>query len=1235
MIVFEQSILSLLPSCVFQLAVAARVLQVWRRKSRSQSRPHTASKFGLVTTHFCVQVAFLSVWSLPSTWKARTSLPLAIIGMLEAAATATISAFEHFKSTTRSLLLNGFLLLSLVLGVPVARIYWLRPGFEVIAAPYTVLLAIKALLLVVEELPKRYSITDDDPGVESNSGILSRGAFWWLNPLLLKGARSILSVDTISSIGPKFSSRKLKNRLKHYWDLDSRKHQYALLKCTFLAYKLQFLAGVPARICSSGFNFAQPFLIHSLVDFVGKSSDERSKSTATGLMIARLLVCLGLAPLVFDKMLRLKSSRIENAAPVTLMSTDIEGIMLSGNAVHDAWASLYELPVGLYILHRYAGNTSLLVLVPAVGQDLTFAEAFTIVTVIDLEIRPLNHMFALPSQIFSVIGCFSRLQDFLLLEEDDTTAPHRPSRYQPTKATDDHGPGLPLEQTDLTDNRSVSTTPAHGPRSSIAVSLEHASFSNSDGVATSDNCNILFERGSVSMVVGPTGSGKSSLLRAIAGDMMITSGQIHVTGGAIALCEQVLWLQNLSIRDYVVGKSVVDDAWLDVVLQACALNSDIAALPQRELAMIGSAGVALSGGQKKRVALARAIYSRCPLLLLDDILSGLDRTTTDEVLEGLLGRSGLLRCTGITVIMTTSSVTPDAIDSTTQNAVQRDATRKATPRTAMNENVLQLCSVQSNVPDNTAADPQRQSGAFEYYKIYLRSVGKLGVVALFFLTSMHTAFTKLPQIWLLFWTRVGTYHHDAAYHVAVYIALAVASSATFTFALLYFLLVTVPRSGKNLHGLLVTSVLRFSQDMTLVDNALPMTMLMAIFFALRAIAELIIVASGASFAGLAILPGLLVLYLVQKYYLRTSRQMRLLDLELKSPLYTMFKETLAGLATVRAFGWDTAFMQDCDPRLDESQKPFYMMFCIQRWLQVMLDLFTAGIAFVLVAVAVIVSDATSKVAIGLALVNLIGLSLTLVLVIDQWTRLETTLGAIARLNTFVKETPDEILMGEPRCARLPNDWPSRGELELENVTASYGGKSSIILAVAQMLQLSSGHIRLDGLDLSTVPLQDLRSRLTIVPQDPLVFPGSVRDNLVPSTAHAPPSNDRIIEVLHKTLLWPAIAVRGGLDAAMDDAFSTGQLQLLALARALLTASPIIVLDEATSSVDKATDEQVRVLIRDELEDRTVLEIAHKLEIIEAYDLVVVVDKGEVVEVGNPGELLLRDVPSAFMELWRS
>lgn len=203
---------------------------------------------------------------------------------------------------------------------------------------------------------------------------------------------------------------------------------------------------------------------------------------------------------------------------------------------------------------------------------------------------------------------------------------------------------------------------------------------------------------------------------------------------------------------------------------------------------------------------------------------------------------------------------------------------------------------------------------------------------------------------------------------------------------------------------------------------------------LRGLVQTGVVASGASYFGAFLPLSFLALYLIQKYYLRTSRQMRYLDLEAKSPLYTQFTETVGGLSTVRSFGWSKPFLDESLQLLSQSQQPFYLMLCIQRWLELVLDLFVAGMALLLVTLGLRISGSTSEGAIGLAMVNLLGFNQTLTTVINQWTQLETSLGAIARLKSFINNTPNENRVTEKE---IPQDWPAVGRIEIENVTAAY------------------------------------------------------------------------------------------------------------------------------------------------------------------------------------------------------
>lgn len=459
---------------------------------------------------------------------------------------------------------------------------------------------------------------------------------------------------------------------------------------------------------------------------------------------------------------------------------------------------------------------------------------------------------------------------------------------------------------------------------------------------------------------------------------------------------------------------------------------------------------------------------------------------------------------------------------------------------------------------------------------------------------------------------------------------------------------------------------RFSQDMNLIDQALPMAMFGTMLLLTQCLVETGIILSGSSYMGALLPVGILVLYFIQQFYLRTSRQIRLLDLEMKSPLYTQFSETISGLSTIRAFGWAAPSRAENMKRLNTSQRPYYMLFCIQRWLQVVLDLFSAGMALVLVSFALKLPWSTTEAAFGLAMVNIISFNMTLTNVITAWTGLETSLGAIARLKWFMINTPNE---NKPEEKEQPSaDWPSQGGIELQNVTARYSddgdavlknvsfkikpgqkvgvcgrsgsGKSSLIAVLGRLLDIDAdGSIVVDGFDLKTVPRQTIRSRLTALPQDALKLSGTVRRNLDPAETIS--ADQMLIDALTKTTIWPFIEARGGLDAKLDDmSLSAGQMQLFSLSRAILRGgeshgpSSLVLLDEATSSVDRQTDDEVRAAIQPDLEGRTVIEVAHHLDIVRNYDVIIVLGDGNLLEIGHPDELLAQP-DSEFYSLWAS
>ena len=350
-------------------------------------------------------------------------------------------------------------------------------------------------------------------------------------------------------------------------------------------------------------------------------------------------------------------------------------------------------------------------------------------------------------------------------------------------------------------------------------------------------------------------------------------------------------------------------------------------------------------------------------------------------------------------------------------------------------------------------DLNRKTGDLSIYSYWFKAIGwKNGVVYLL-LYTLYVFFYKFPQIWLRLWAEANERSpgSHAAYYLGIYGLLTILSLLAVWTTIQWWFVRVIPQSAQTLHLRLLTTVMRaplsfftstdngitlnrFSQDMQLVDRSLPSAAHGTIFAAMVVIAETALISAGAGLVAVTIPPTVIMVWILQKYYLRTSRQMRFLDLEAKSPLYTHFTETLSGLHTIRAFGWQHQFSEANLELLDISQQPYYLLYCIQRWLNLVLDLMVAAVAVLLVTIATQDRSLTSRGAIGVALNNVLGFNQVLSYLINSWTALETSLGAVSRLRAFEQQTPDENRFEEDLLP--PGDWPQHGTIEFSNVSSS-------------------------------------------------------------------------------------------------------------------------------------------------------------------------------------------------------
>lgn len=981
--------------------------------------------------------------------------------------------------------------------------------------------------------------------------------------------------------------------------------------------------------------------------------------------------------------------------------------------IANAWRTLLLWSVGFSFIPEYLApvTTFTVYIIQARASESIFdaSRAFTTVSLLIVMNQPLNSLLQSLPGLVSAVGCFERVGEFMSAEEQEdfrdcqachmgTTEPNILSQ----DLTDD------TEAIELTTNVTTHWTKQWNEEPSV-IRVTDGCFGWAKNYDSLKDVNISIQRGRLTCIVGPVASGKSTLCKALLGETRASKGHVELFTDSkeIAFCDQTAHLINGTIKDNIVGFSQADPTWYETVLWACALEEDISAMPKTHNTVVGSGGISLSGGQRQKVAIARALYARKSIIIMDDIFSGLDAGSEQHVFRNVVGPDGLARKYGATIIFATHAINflpytdhiialdldgrvaqegsydylrkqPGYIRSLAVGSDFQGVSQSMTQRDFETEGVMatEQAAEQAaeQAPEHVAEqDLTREHGDLAIYRYYFSAAGLRASVHLIVYGAAVSTFFNLPSFWLKLWTDAGsrTGHHKDYTYLTVYALFQVLALAFLMMLAYQLMIVIVSETGAKLHDRLLTTVVatslafftktdsgsiinRFSQDMQLIDMQLPLGLLNVTFSLFVVVGQVILIIASSPWIGIAFPVIFAVLYMVQKFYLRTSRQLRLLDLEAKSPLYTNFLETLSGLPTLRAFGWTRQNLALGHKLLDASQKPSYLLYMIQRWLTFVLDMVFAILATTIAALAVV--QRANGGFTGIALTQVLLVNLTIRSLIVAWTDVETSIGAVSRVRSFSETTPSEhkpLEKNEPAT-----DWPYEGKIKFKALTAIYGtesadpalnnvnltiepgekigicgrsgsGKSSLVLALLRMLEVESGEIEIDGLNLLYLPRTTIRERITVIPQDSLFLPGTVRSNLDPRGE----CNDvALIEALHKVQLWPTLEARGGLDGELkSDLLSHGQRQLFCLATAILSQTRIVILDEATSNVDHATDELMQSIIRAEFRGCTIIAVAHRLNTILDFDRVAVLHHGVLCELDSPTALLARK--SRFRSMW--
>ncbi|KZP09468.1 multidrug resistance-associated ABC transporter [Athelia psychrophila] len=802
------------------------------------------------------------------------------------------------------------------------------------------------------------------------------------------------------------------------------------------------------------------------------------------------------------------------------------------------------------------------------------------------------------------------------------------------------------------------------------------------------NLKMKVPKGAFVAIVGRVGSGKSSVLQGLIGEMRSTRGEV-IFGGAVAYVPQTAWIRNSTLRENILFGQPDDEKRFRDVIRACSLEHDLEMLPNGEHTEIGEKGINLSGGQKARVSLARAAYSRSDVVLMDDSLSAVDAYVGKAILDNCITNGPLADRTRILVThaLHVLDKTTDYIYVMDDGAIKEQGTYAE----LMNNSVVfsRLMEEYGNleqeketgpkaakeVASETAVDPkkaetdlmtteERETGAVSWsvYTKYLRFAGGLFWAPLILLLLTLSQVAQVGNtLFLGYWTAQSIPGFVQADYMAVYASLGLAS-AVFAFLLSFAFAYASLSASLSLFKAALAAVLRspiaffdttpigrilsrLSKDQDTLDTEISMTLYQFLSTFSSVLGTVGLVFYTFPYLGIVFVPLTFIYWIVANYYRRTSVETKRLDSLMRSTLYGSLSETLTGLATIRAYKSQDESIRKADHGLDLENRAYYMTIAIQRWLSVRLDFCGNILILGIVLFAAGFRNTVSPSKIGVVLSYTLSITQTFSTMVTQYAQNEQNFNSVERVLVYTELPPD----GE---VTTPNDpppsWPETGAIKFNDVKLAYreglplvlkgttfevrpgekvgivgrtgAGKSSLIQGLFRMVELQSGTIEIDGRNIRDMGLDVLRHRLALVPQDSVLFLGSLRNNLDPQGTR---TDSELISALQRAWLLPrdgsvdpAAEAKFSLDSKVGDEgsnYSAGEKQLLALCRALVKNSRIIVLDEATSSVDVETDAKLQKTIQTEFASSTLLCIAHRLNTVAYYDRVLVMDRGEVAE----------------------
>ncbi|KAM6945546.1 ATP-binding cassette sub-family C member 4 [Aplochiton taeniatus] len=827
-------------------------------------------------------------------------------------------------------------------------------------------------------------------------------------------------------------------------------------------------------------------------------------------------------------------------------------------------------------------------------------------------------------------------------------------------------------------------------------------------------------------VIGPVGAGKSSLLSSILGELPHDKGVLKIKG-QLTYASQQPWVFPGTIRSNILfGKELQPNKY-EKVLRACALKRDMELLPDGDLTLIGDRGATLSGGQKARVNLARAVYQDADIYLLDDPLSAVDaevgRHLFEQCICGLLRNKPRILVThqlqylqaadqilvlkeGHMVVRGTyQELQRSGLDFTSLLKKEEEEEPPQAPGTDPNSwslrtRTLSQISVRSQTssvhsakdsadqlpaePVLTVVEESRSEGniGVSLYFRYLRAGANVLLLLIVMVVNILAQVAYVLQDWwLAYWAGQqekltassnitngiengfnATQELDLGFYLGVYAGLT-GATVVFGFARSLMLFNVLVKSSQNLHNHMFQSILRtpvhffdvnpigrilnrFTKDIGQLDASLPWTFVDFIQVFLQIIGVIVVASSVIPWVLIPVVPLLIVFIILRRYFLQTSRNVKRLESTTRSPVFSHLSSSLQGLWTIRAFRAEERFQNTFDAHQDLHSESWFLFLTTSRWFAIRLDAICSVFVSITAFGCIFLRDQLEAGSVGLALsysVTLMGMFQWGVRQSAEVENLMTSVERVVEYTELESEAPWETK------TRPPPEWPSQGMVTFDRVNFSYSadgplvlkdmtaifrpkekvgivgrtgaGKSSLVSALFRLAE-PQGRIHIDGILISEIGLHDLRQKISIIPQDPVLFTGTMRKNLDPFDQH---SDQDLWNALQEVQLKSVVEeLPGKMETVLAESgsnFSVGQRQLVCLARAVLRKNRILIIDEATANVDPRTDELIQKTIREKFRDCTVLTIAHRINTIIDSDRILVLDAGQIYAYDEPYKLL--------------